>query len=489
MTFHSTAVLTVAIALSILGGMAASTGSALVVGAFIGVGVTAFLAFAPSYLFAVTMFFSLAIAGLAEFYFGIGQANWIPSLLGFALLAMAGLARGEIARRPNRAFLPSVGWLVAGYFFILLFASILNANTLFQLVAGVRNYLPFIGVFLALQSFANSDKNLKTWVNSLLLIGIIQFPFALHQAIFIAPMREKSLAAVGGGGEAIVGTFGGNPMGGGYTGEMAIFVLLASLLAIALAPTMRHGKALALVMSAFAIGCVALAETKIVFVLTPIAVTMVFWEELRASPRRFFGLLAAISVVLGCLAAVYAWRFWGKGPGEFWHAFTYSFDPNFMVDRLHRGRVAALIHWWENNAVQFDFFHAFLGYGMASTLEASRILGEGSAVKVFGLGLDAHAASKLLWDGGLVGFGGFCWLIARTAWNAHRLIGQHSIPIFHHNVLKTARAAMLCFAVILPYQVSVVGGAPMQFLFWFFIGYVEFWRTQVNGVPIDRSQV
>lgn len=487
MTFHPIAVIAVALALSILGGMAASTGSALVVGAFIGVGVAAFLAFAPSYLFAATMFFSLAIAGLAEFYFGIGQANWIPSLLGLALLAVAGLAHGEIARRPNRAFLPSVGWLVAGYCFILLSASILNANSLLQLVAGIRNYLPFVGVFLALQCFANSDKNLKTWVNSLLLIGFIQFPFALHQAIFIAPMREKTLAAVGGGAEAIVGTFGGNPMGGGYTGEMAIFVLLASLLAIALAPTMRHGKALAWVMSAFAIGCVALAETKIVFVLAPIAVTMVFWEELRASPKRMFGLLAAMSVVLGGLAAVYAWRFWGKGPDEFWHAFTYSFDPNFMIDRLHRGRIAALIHWWDNNVVQFDFFHAFLGYGMASTLEASRILGEGSAVKAFGLGLDAHAASKLLWDGGLVGFGIFGWLIARSAWNAHRLIGQPSIPIFHRNVLKTARAAMFCFAVILPYQVSVVGGAPMQFLFWFFIGYVEFWRSQVNGVPIDRS--
>jgi hypothetical protein len=281
--------------------------------------------------------------------------------------------------------------------------------------------------------------------------------------------------------EAIVGTFGGDLLGGGYTGEMAVFVLLASLLSLALVPSIRFGKALSWTMCIFAIGCMALAETKIIFVLTPIALVMVFYEEVRSSPKRMFSLLIAMSIVLGGLTAVYAWRFWSKGPNEFWHAFTYSFDPHFMIDRFHRGRIAAIFHWWDNNIVHFDFFHSLLGYGMSSTLESSRVLGEGSSVKLFGLGLDAHAMSKLLWDSGILGFGLFCWIVARSGWNAHRLVRSNALPAFHSEVMKVSRATMFCFAAMLSYQVSVVGGAPLQFLFWFFVGYIEYWRRQVGG--------
>lgn len=476
-------VVVIAIGLGIVGGLAASTGSALIVGGIGGLFIAIFLAFSPTLLFAATLFFSLVIAGVAEFYFGIGQANWLPSLLGLALIPVALIFRScKKIKPPMQPALSGVGWLIWVYVFVLILSSFLNANPLMQFVVGIRNYFPFIGVFLALQSFANSDRDLKRWVHAVLLIGLIQFPFCLHQAIFIAPMREHSLAAVGGGAESIVGSFGGNPLGGGYTGEMAIFMLLVSCLALVLAPTFRFGKLLSWVTCIFAIGCIALAETKIVFILTPIALVLVFYEEVRSSPKRMFGLLVAMTIVLGSLGAVYAWRFWTKGPNEFWHAFTYSFDPTFMVDRLHRGRVAALFHWWDNNIMPFDFLHALFGYGMASTLEASRMFGTGSAVKIFGLGLDAHAASKLLWDSGVLGFAVICLLIARSAWNAHRLAGADALPEFHRGVLKVVRAAMVCFVAMLPYQVSIVGGAPMQFLFWFFVGYVEYWRGQVSRI-------
>jgi hypothetical protein len=475
---NMTFVFAVALGLGIVGGLAASTGSVIVVGAFGGLGMAIFLAFAPSQLFAATLFFSMVIAGLAEFYFGIGQANWIPSLLALALFPAALFFRGRQSKARMNSALPGVGWLIAGYVTVLISSSLINTNSLIQILVGIRNYIPFIGVFIALQSFVNSDKDLKRWVHVLLLIGLIQFPFCLHQAIFIAPMRKNSLSAVGGGAESIVGTFGGNPLGGGYTGEMAVFVLIATLLAFALASSIRFGRVLSWLMGIFAIGCIALAETKIIFVLVPIAVVIVFYEEVRSSPKRMFGLLIAIFAILGGLAAVYAWRFWSKGPDEFWHAFTYSFDPNFMVDRLHRGRVGALVHWWNNHILHFDFLQALLGHGMASTLEGSRVLGEGSAVRAFGFGLDAHAANKLLWDSGLLGFGLFCWVVLRSGWNAHCLVGMNVLTEFHQGVMKVARAAMFCFAVMLPYQVSVVGGAPMQFLFWFFVGYVEYWRSQ-----------
>lgn len=480
MRIQNLAAVIAAIALALLFGAIASTGSIMLIGAILGLSTAVFLLFSPKFLLLATLLCSLVISGVAEFYFGIGQANWIPSLLGLSLFVAAFLAHKEINTTYRRIKIPSVIPTVVLFTLALFIASAINLITPIQLITGVRNYLPFIGVFVALLAMRVLENDLQKWIKALLCIGLLQLPFCLHQALVVAPRRERSFAAVGGGAEAIVGSFGGNPLGGGYTGEMAVFVLIMSLFSLALASNLKRGKILAFLMCSSAIGCVAMAETKIVFVLAPITVLILFYEDIRHSPKRMLGVLLAISTVLGGLAAVYAWRFWSKGPDEFWHAFTYSFDPNFMVDRLHRGRIAALFHWWGINIENFDFLHATFGYGMASTLEASRVLGEGNAVKMFGLGLDAHAANKLLWDGGLLSFGVFSFLIVRSGLNAHRLVNRGNIPIFHVNALKAIRAAMFCFAAMLPYQVSVVGGAPMQFLFWFFVGYIEYWRRFVS---------
>lgn len=467
--------------ISLITGLFATTGSIKQVGGFVGVILAMFLLFSPLLLFGTVLIFSLVISGLAEFYLGIGQANWLASILALTLIVAVLISRMSYRKHSNVNTSKSVGPLVITYLIILVSASVLNSNSIIQFIVGLRNYIPFVGVFLALSFLSNSGKELKLWVYLIIFVGLVQLPFCLHQAIFIAPMRQYSLEAIGGGAESIVGTFGGDPFGGGYTGEMAIYMLLASCLSLILRSQVRFGKLLSWVICLAAIICVALAETKIVFLLTPLVLALVFFEDIQKSPKKLFGFLFGMFIALGSIAIVYAWRFWSQGPEEFWHAFTYSFDPNFMVDPLHRGRVGALVHWWSNNIVDFDLFHALIGYGMSSTLESSRVLGEGSAVSLYGVGLDAHAANKLLWDVGILGFVLFCLLILRTALNAHRLVGKAIVPQFHLAVLKVSRAAMFCFAAILPYQVSVLGGAPMQYLFWFFIGYVEYWR-RMEGI-------
>jgi hypothetical protein len=469
--------------ISLVAGLIAASGSTIFVVAFAGMCGAVFLAFSPALLFGSMIVFSLAVTGVAEFYFFINQVNWVASLMGLALLVMALLTRLKSTQRQPlrvRPPLPSTTGLIALYVLLLLLSSAMNRVPLVQLLIGVRYYLCYMGVYFALQSYANSDNEQRLWVKMVLGFGLVQLPFCLHQAIFIAPKRAHSLQAVGEGVESIVGSFGGNQLGGGYTGEMAVFTLLASALAIALAPSLKHGRLLATIMCISALGCVGLAETKIVFVLTPIVLGIVLWEQIRSSSRYMFGVVFGASAALGLVGAVYAWRFWTKGPGEFWHAFTYSFDPNFMVDRLHRGRVATLVHWWDHNVLHFDLLHSLLGYGMGASVEQSSILRAGNAVLLFGVGLDSHAASKLLWDGGLLGLGMLVLIILRSGWNAHRAVSMAGIPDFHRNVLKMARAAMFCFAAMLPYQVSIVGGAPMQFLFWFFVGYIEYWRAQAR---------
>lgn len=454
--------------LGFLAGIISSSGSILIAGVFVGVVLGGCLTLSLRLLFYVAIFFCMVVCGLLEFYFFIGQANWLASGLCLILLIIScmNLLVGQPRIKANDSIYPIVVLFLSG----VVIGGAFNLLTPLQWVVGLRTYLPFIGVLLALTVYLR-ENDLERIPLVLLCIGMLQLPFCMHQFFVIGPIRNRSLASIGGSQEAMVGTFGGDMFGGGYTAEMALFMLIAACIAVAINGKGRFYKAIKYFMPLSALLCVALAETKIVILITPIVFLIIFWEELRASPKFLFGAFTVIALAVTILISVYALRFYESGDDAL-HAFTYSFDPNFMVDQYHRGRIAALIHWWDNVFLSGDLMRILFGYGVASTLEASRVLGEGNAVKVFGLGLDAHASSKLLWDTGICGLVLFIWLLVRSAKNANTALQNTSNP----NVvamLKVSRGAMFIFAAMLPYQIAMFGGPPMQFLFWLFIGYIE----------------
>lgn len=471
--------------LCVFAGMLAASGSLFLVAGFIGATVGVALLFFPNLLFVTAMLVALVIGGLAEFYLGFGQANWISSGLAAALWGSSLLvaARFNARSKASKSPLPSVGPWVWMYVFMLFSASFLNQISFVQLTVGMRNYLPFIGVYLAVLC-ALSRNVVDRIPQSIVWVGLIQLPFCIHQFIFVGAKRQSSMEAIGGAAEAVNGSFGGNMLGFGYSGSMAVFVLIAAAVALALRSG-EQGKRLSWAMGLSAFACVGMAETKIVFVLTPIVLAAVFWEEIKSSPRKLFALVGGTTAFIFILGSIYAYRFWTTGFGEFIHAFTYSFDPDFMVGK-YRGRVGTLVHWWNMNIGSGDILHSAIGYGVASTLESSRILGVGSAVTVFGIGLDQHAASKILWDIGMLGLLIFCGVAIRTGLNAHHLAQVKEIPDTHRRMLKATRGAILAFLAMIPYQVSVVGEGPMQSLFWLFVGYVAYWhRKYVRGEALS----
>lgn len=471
------------LALAVFFGLLSSTGSVFYVGLLFGLVAAVALVFFPALLFTGAFWFSLLIGGLAEFYMGIGQANWLASgLTSLMIVSAVFYAMGRQQHRERQTAGRSgtgLGGLVLVFVAILVMASALNGISFIQWVVGLRNYLPFMGVFAVGAYVLGAGNWRRVWL-WLLLIGLIQLPLCIHQFLFVATKRAHSLKAVGGSAEAIVGSFGGNQMGGGYTGEMAVFVLLAALLATLVPREERIWRMARWLMPLAALVCVGLAETKVVFVMAPVLIVACFWNELRARPGRFLGLALGAGLLLALLAGVYWYRYWSKSSGEFLHAWTYTFDPNFMVDPLHRGRVAALLHWWQVHTMAGDWLHLLIGYGAGASLEASRMLGQGNAVLRYGLGLDAHAMSKLLWDAGAIGFGVFLALMVRGAWLARQLSRDLSLSAEMRGTMRWAMGALLAFILMLPYQVSVLGGAPMQMLLWMTLGFIEFGARQAR---------
>jgi hypothetical protein len=479
-SWGTTAGLVSAIAvLCLVGGVAAALGSVLVVGVLAASLVGVALLMNPRVHMGFGMVFAMVITGVLEFFFFFGQANWLSSLLVGSMLIPAVMRL--MWERTERYGLTLFGISIVSYLLLLLVSSAINRIDPVQAIVGVRSYLPYIGVatLLVYGGFSLTFlRKLPTW---LLWIGLLQLPAALVQYFVVGPWRGTLRNAVGREDEAIVGTFGGSVITGGYTGEMAAFLVMMVMMLLALK---REGRVSGFVVAVGAVTLllpVLLAETKVVVVLLPLLMLACFGGEVARKPKFALGLGVGGSILIGAVVLTYFNRYWKDGAVAM-KQLGYSFDPDFMVRPGHRGRVGTVIHWFDTNVLSGDLVGSLVGHGVASSVEGSLTIGVGSAVRRFGLGLDSHAMSRLLWDGGMLTFAVFVFLCARAfslSWKLARL--QHIDPLDRAN-LTTNAAISLCVLVMLPYQLSALGGSAMQFLCWFSFGFAEVMRRRLRSV-------
>lgn len=465
-------ILIAAVVLAVIGGLAAALGAVLLVGVIaavaVGIGVMIF----PKLHLLFGMIFALVVTGILEFFFYFGQANWLSSVLVASMIVP--VAMRVVGATDQRHGITAFGAVLAAYVAALLASSAINQISVIQLVVGLRNYLPYIGVALLLVYGGFSVDFVRKLVRGLLLIALLQVPVALYQHFVIAPARVAIRGAVGRSDEAIVGTFGGSVVTGGYTGEMAAFLVMSVLFVVAL---WREGLLKGWITSVLALLLLTpifLAETKIALLLLPILALIAFGSDIRRSPATALAGIIGATVLMAALGGVYAFKYW-QSSGEAAQQLLYSFDPDFMVTPDHRGRVGTIVHWYQSNVSAGQYVGSIIGHGVASSLEGSSTIGIGSAVQKYGLGLDAHAMSRLLWDGGLLTLTLFVVLCARTAYLASKLMSEAN-DARDRAGLTFALVASVAMFLMLPYQMSVLGGSAMQFIFWFVVGYVEYMR-------------
>lgn len=475
--------------LAIVGGLAAALGAVLLVAMLAAVVVGIGLMFSRKFHMAFAMVFALVITGILEFFFFFGQANWLSSILVASMLAVAGFRAIGFSAAAGAPKISAFFVLTASYLLILLASSIINRVPAPQIIVGLRGYVPYIGVAVLL-IYGDFDSKFRWLLFKILLaIGLLQIPFSIYEQLVTGPWRMNIRGAIGRADEAIVGTFGGNAAGGGYTGEMASFLVMAMIMALAMRKEALLSKMWTGVLLVALVVPILLAETKIALILIPLLVVVCFGADIKRSPAFAISVLAGGAILCGAIASVYAYKYWND-QGAASQQLGYSFDPTFMVDKDHRGRVGTIVHWYQMNVSQGSPVNALVGHGLASSLEGSLTLGMGTAVRRYGVGLDAHAFSRLLWDGGVLTLSTFMLLTWRTFWLARRLKDKQFWAASDRVGLTFAAGAALSMFLMLPYQMSVLGGSAMQFLFWFVVGYIELMRrkaSSVNPIPTVRN--
>ncbi|WP_036303683.1 hypothetical protein [Methylotenera sp. L2L1] len=420
---------------------------------------------------------ALLVVGQAMYFAGFNQAVWIPYGLGmlFFLRMPMVYANSPFSRL---SISPPLVFPVLIFIGAVILSMLINTSQPFQAFRAAKSYIFLWSVFLLIAYFGVKLDTLNKLWRFCILVVFIQLPLVLYQYLFVASKRSNLGGLHGVSWDAIVGGFGGDPMGGGASGTMAWFLVFTSVLCVALYRRNLISKWLlagALVISAI---CIGLAEVKVVVLLLPLGMAAIFAPYLKKNPFKvMLALLVSVLVAFGVLVL---YGFLRSKTGSFDldiieilnDAFWYSLDPNninFVTGEM--GRVASFVHWWQENGFN-NPLHTLFGHGPGSS-SSSGVFGVGEVARKYSFDINRSTLSIFLWDIGLIGVLSYLFIIFKglsLALKASKLI---NLEPFQAAVSEAIFGGLLMVLVMLPYGKDVTEVPALGVLLMFFLGYVS----------------
>jgi hypothetical protein len=434
---------------------------------------------------------ALLVVGQAMYFAGLNQAVWIPYGLGmlFFLRMPMIYANSPFSRL---SISPPLVFPVLIFIGAVLLSMLINTSQPFQAFRAAKSYIFLWSIFLLIAYFGVKLNTLDKIWRFCILVVFIQLPLVLYQYLFVASKRSNLGGLHGVSWDAIVGGFGGDPMGGGASGTMAWFLVFTSVLSVALYRRNIISKwllATVLIISAI---CIGLAEVKVVVLLLPLGMAAIFAPYLKKSPFKvIFALLVSVFVALGVLVL---YGFLRSKTGNFDldiieilnDAFWYSIDPtniNFVTGEM--GRVASFVHWWQENGFN-DPVHALFGHGPGAS-SSSGIFGVGEVARKYSFDINRSTLSVFLWDIGLVGVFSYLLVIFKALFFALQASKAANLEPFQAAVLEAIFGGLLMIFIMLPYGKDVTEVPALAVLLMFFLGYVSQSVSQLKIKPKTKN--
>lgn len=419
----------------------------------------------------VLLILTYVVFGLLVYFAKIGAAFWLPYIVTVALtfrLPLERLKRLDGERvSPPFFFLPLIAFVV-----VMGTSAVVNRTPPLHLVVGMKNYVFVWGVLLVFWVARLEAGAIEKMWRFMFIVAVIQLPLTFVQHFFLSSRSW----------DAVVGSFGGDPDGGGASGAMAVFLTVVIVLVGAL---YKRGQIKPLRAAALCLACLIsllLAEVKIVFFLLPIAGLLLFRREFIRRPLiAVVGLLFAVlfsSLLFVGYQQLYYTQVKTGGDSQSYARYIVDVDAQTDFVNYQTGevsRVAAPVIWWHFN--RSDLGRMIIGHGVAASRQSSTI-GAGDAARRYPFSLETSSLSVLLWDLGIAGLACFVLILLTGALKAASLAPRDEIPPFHRAVLDTAFVALLLFVATLPYNRDAVDGAPIQILIALMLGHVAYWHRQ-----------
>lgn len=319
----------------------------------------------------------------------------------------------------------SLSLLVFAIFLVIPITS--NISNPKQIIAFGKNIMQYWGfVPLATLGFLHI-KSRKIIVKSIVVIVFIQAFVSVYQAVFIVDWGNRLY-----GGDSVVGTFGGTPGGGGSSGAQTIF--LSVIISIALASYIsNHLRIVQLVpLLFFTLIPISLNETKVFFVLLPIALIYLFFTGFKRFPIRTFQVTViglGLVLIIFTIYFLYLQQISAREHSKTATEYTERMKKSNMGFHIGKGREASnsrlgsVVFWWVEQTNSDKIMELFFGHGLGASKSGGVFNGRLSDIDspYYGLMLDKTGLSCLLWDIGLIGTALF-YLIFVSGWSLARKI-------------------------------------------------------------------
>ncbi|AFJ45651.1 hypothetical protein EBL_c05250 [Shimwellia blattae DSM 4481 = NBRC 105725] len=427
---------------------------------------------------------TLVCCGMVQYFSGMQVILWLPFFL--TLLMVLLLVVQCHQRAPN---LDRQGIIVLSLYAIFLVLS--GISSLYQAggfvtLVGFKNEIALSLVMICLLLGFCQTTQLYRVICGLYWVFYAQFPVVLYQLLVIVPQR----VAVRGQEEkwdSVVGTFGGDPFGGGNSGVMGLFCLLIMLLKLS---EYKHGIAsLTSMVMHIILGfmlCIV-GEVKFVLFLAPFLLAGLWLmpsyikEVNRINGKMILFILPGTLILTGMAIVVLAYGYtsaFGYSQDDgifsiFLDSLNYIFDPDYVISTGELGRFTTLIFWLKNNDL-WGLSGTLFGYGLNATNSGSS-LAPGFLNLVYHFILDATSLSMLLWEVGIIGtviFIGLFFYILNITWPGP-LLSIEQLDMQDVRLLSFS-PALNVFSIgcllSLPYSQIMMLVPMLQFLFYFSSG-------------------
>ena len=432
------------------------------------------------------------IVGNATYFFGINRAIWLPHVLGIFLyfVALVALKQNTQSKITNRTI-----WifpLVVLFLFIVVFSALINWSPILQVFTGGKNLFSFWSVFLLIIFSRLSIKKIEDVVLMIIPLAIIQVPFVLYQRFFIASKRSSAGGTEGVAWDAVVGTFGGDPLGGGASGVLAFVISSAIILALSLWNRKQLSlKKLALIIFSGVL-CLGLAEVKVVVVFIPLGILIIGMRSIKEKPIMILS-FAVISIT-SMLGLLYFYGYANDGSVDssggsildlLDSAFWYSLDGKYInYETKEMGRMAALGLWWEDGFMN-NLFHGFLGYGPGASRSVSAVA-VGEVASKYAFYVDRSSAVQTLWDVGLIGFIALCSIFISGCRQAYLLSKKYQSNPRRKAILEAISAMLMMALIMLPYSREFLEVPAMSYIVMIGLGFIVKASVELKTVKFSR---
>lgn len=429
-------------------------------------------------------FVTLVICGLTQYLTGIAAVLWLPSLLAAAMLALLLLqVRFSHLKLDYHEMVLLV--LSMGFFLMVALSTFLQ-NGLTITIVGIKNELVLCLVFFCLLLGFCRESQIYRVIKMLYWVFYIQFPVVLFQVFVVVPKRVAMIGEFE-KWDSVVGTFGGDPMGGGNTAALGFFCLLIMLLKLS---EYKHGiaslRSTVLHISAAFLLCV-LGEVKFVILLSPILLAYVWLSKSylkgmkQYDIKMILAIFMAMCVLLSLAILMLSFSYFSafnsdpsKGPFTlFVESLAYIFDVNYIMPSGELGRLTTIFFWLQHNDL-YGFGSVLFGYGLNATNYGSMV-SPGFLNILLNVILNSTSLSILLWEVGIIGLIFFIGIIIYT------LFLCRVKPLFEREDLTESDIRLLSFSpalsafsiaclLSLPYSQILMLVPMLQFLFYLSLG-------------------